>query len=253
EFEKARQFLSRSYYQLNQMDEYREERKKATELKTSGEGEKAEEYYRLGYEFYSLKDYTVAIEELKKALTIKSDYPRARYLLAECYFQQKEYKLAQIEYERVVTDSEINEYTDDALWGSGWCYYLLEEYEEAAKRFSKLLNDFPDSDLALQAKHKLGKSYFQGNNYPETIEVYQEFLEKYPEYQGEEIEEVYYLLGQAYFRSGKYAEAEEVFKNILSLFPGFELTSDVKYYEGLSLFKENKYEEAIVKLKDLIS
>lgn len=253
EFEKARQLLSRSYYQLNQMDEYREERKKATELKTGSEEEKAEEYYKLGYEFYSLKDYTVAVEELKKALTIKSDYPHARYLLAECYFQQKEYKLAQVEYERVVTDSEINEYTDDALWGSGWCYYLLEEYKEASKRFSKLLNDFPDSDLALQVSHKLGKSYFKENNYPETIKVYQEFLEKYSEYQGKEIEEAYYLLGQAYLRSGKYKEAEEVFNNLLFLFPGFELASEVKYYNGLSLFKENKYEEAIVQLKDLIS
>jgi len=253
EFEKARQFLSRSYYQLGQMDEYREERKKATESKVSGEEENAEEHYKLGYEFYSLKDYTVAVEELKKALDIKSDYPQARYLLAECYFQQKEYMLAQVEYERVVTDSEINEYTDDALWGSGWCYYLLEEYEEAAKRFSKLLNDFPDSDLALQARHRLGKSYFMGNNYPETIKIYREFLEKYSEYQGKEIEEVYYLLGQAYFRSGKYKEAEEVFNNLLFFFPGFELAFEVKYYNSLSLFRENKYEEAIVQLKDLIS
>jgi len=253
EFDKARQFLSRSYYQLGQMDEYREERKKTTELKTSGEEEKAEDYYKLGYEFYSLEDYTVAIEELKKALGIKSDYPHARYLLAECYFQQEEYKLAQVEYERVVTNSVTNEYTDDALWGSGWCYYLLEEYGEAAKRFSKLLNDFPDSDLSLQARHKLGKSYFQGNNYAETIKVYQEFLEKYSEYRGKEIEEVYYLLGQAYLRSEKYKEAEEVLNNLLFLFPGFELASEAKYYNSLSLFKENKYEEAIVQLKDLIS
>ena len=253
EFEKARQFLSRSYYQLDQMDKYREEIKKTTELKVSSEEEKAEEYYKLGYEFYSLKDYTVAIEELKKALDIRSNYPHARYLLAECYFRLKEYRLAQVEYERVVTDSETNEYTDDALWGSGWSYYLLEEYEEAARRFSKLLNDFPDSELALQARHKLGKSYFQGNNYPETIKVYREFLEKYSEYQGEEIKEVYYLLGQAYLRSGKYKEAEEVFNNLLSFFPEFELASEVKYYNSLSLFKENRYEEAMVQLEDLIS
>ncbi|GAH18557.1 unnamed protein product, partial [marine sediment metagenome] len=140
-----------------------------------------------------------------------------------------------------------------ALWGSGWCYYLLEEYEEAAKRFSKLLNDFPDSDLALQARHRLGKSYFMGNNYPETIKIYREFLEKYSEYQGKELEEVYYLLGQAYLRSEKYKQAEEVFYNLLFFFPGFELASEVKYYNALSLFKENKYEEAIVQLKDLIS
>jgi len=161
--------------------------------------------------------------------------------------------LAQVEYERVVNDSEINEYTDDALLGSGWCYYLLEEYKEAAKRFLKLLNDFPDSDLALQASHKLGKSYFQGNNYTDTIKVYREFLEKYIEYKGKEAEEVYYLLGQAYFWSGKYKEAEEAFNNLLVIFPGFELASEVKYYNSLSLFKENKYEEAIVQLKGLIS
>jgi len=253
EFEKARQFLSRSYYQLNLMDEYREERKKTTELKASSEEEKAVEYYKLGYEFYSLKNYAVAIEEIKKALDIKSDYPHARYLLAECFFQLKEYKLAQVEYERVVTDSEINEYTDDALWGSGWCYYLLEEYEEAAKRFLKLLNDFPDSDLALQARHKLGKSYFQENNYVDTIKVCREFLEKYSEYKGKETEEMYYLLGQAYFSSGKYQEAEEAFNNLLFFFPRFALASEVKYYNSLSLFKENKYKEAIVQLKDLIS
>ncbi|HER24871.1 MAG TPA: tetratricopeptide repeat protein [Candidatus Atribacteria bacterium] len=253
EFEKARQFLSRAYYQLNQMEEYREERKKTTELKVIGEEEKAMEYYKLGYEFYSLKDYKVALEEIKKALDIKSDYPQARYLLAECYFQLKEYRSAQVEYERVVTDSEMNEYTDDALYGSGWSYYLLEEYEAAAKRFSKLLNDFPDSNLALQARHKLGKSYFLTNNYEGTIKVYREFLEKYIEYKGQETAEVYYLLAQAFFRSGKYKEAEEFFDKLLFLFPTFELASEVKYYSALSLFKENKYEAAKVQLEGLIA
>ncbi|GAH47545.1 unnamed protein product, partial [marine sediment metagenome] len=89
--------------------------------------------------------------------------------------------------------------------------------------------------------------------YPETIKIYREFLEKYSEYQGKELEEVYYLLGQAYLRSEKYKQAEEVFYNLLFFFPGFELASEVKYYNALNLFKENKYEEAIVQLKDLIS
>ncbi|MEA1940311.1 MAG: tetratricopeptide repeat protein [Candidatus Caldatribacteriota bacterium] len=252
-FEKARKYLSRSYYQLNQMDKYRKEREKESELKVIGEEGKAEEHYKLGYEFYSLDDYKIAIEELNKALDLKSDFPAARYLLAECLFRQKDYKKARIEYDRVVVDSEESEYTDDALLGSGWSYYLLEKYTEAAERFSKLITDFPISNLAIQAQYKLGKAYFKIEDYDKVAETYEEFIEKYPQFQEREIEEIYYLLGQTKVLLGKYKEAEELFKKIILLYPGFEMTSQVKYYKVLSLFKQERYEEAIVDLQELIS
>lgn len=253
EFEKARQFLSRSYYQLDQMDKYREEREKVTELKISDEKEKAEEHYKLGYEFYSLNDFKVAIDELKKALNLKSDYPGARFLLGECYFQQKEYQLAQIEYDRVITDLAKNEYTDDALLGSGWCYYFAGEYQKAANRFLKLIEEFPQSNLALQANYKLGKSYFKEKDYPRVIKVYKEFLEKYPQFQGPEIEEIYFLLGQTYVWLGQYKEAEDTFSKLSSLYPEFELIKEAEYFKSLSLFKQEKYQEAIIKLEELIA
>ncbi len=251
-FENARKYLSRSYYQLDQMEKYREEREKTTELKTSNGEEKAEEHYKLGYEFYSLNDFKVAIDELKKALNLKSDYPRARFLLGECYFQQKEYQLAQIEYDRVITDSVKNEYTDDALLGSGWCYYLIEEYKKAVERFLKLLEEFPQSNLALQANYKLGKSYFKEKDYSKVIEVCKEFLEKYSQFQGPEIEEIYFLLGQAYLWSEQYKEAEEIFSELSSLYPEFELIKEAEYFRSLSLFRQEKYQEAIIKLEKLI-
>lgn len=251
-FEKARKYLSRSYYQLDQMDKYREEREKTTELKTSDEGERAEEHYKLGYEFYSLNDFNVAIDELKKALNLKSDFPSARFLLGECYFRQKEYEWAQIEYDRVVTDSAKNEYTDDALLGSGWSYYLLEEYERAAERFLKLIEEFPQSNLAPQANYKLGKSYFKAKDYPKVIKVYKEFIEKYPQFQGPEIEEIYFILGQAYLWSEQYKEAEETFSRLSSLYPEFELIKGVEYFRSLSLFRQEKYQEAIIKLEELM-
>jgi tetratricopeptide (TPR) repeat protein len=252
-FEKAQKYLSRSYYQLNQMDKYREEIEKATRLKVINDEEKVEEHYKLGYEFYSLKKYQVAIEELKKALNLKNDYPAARYLLAECYFKQKEYKIALVEYDRVVSDSAKNEYTDDSLLGSGWCYYLLEKYEEADKRFSKLLMDFPQSDLALQAYYKLGKSNFKRENYQKVIEVYKEFIKKYPQYKGEEIEEIYFLLGQSYLWLKKYKEAEESFEKLILLYPQSGIIFQAKYYKSLCLFNQDKYEETIENLEELIS
>jgi len=104
---KPGKYLSRSYFQLDQMDKYREERGKVSDLTSNSEDGKAEEHYKLGYEFYSLGDYQVAIEELNKALDLMTDYPAARYLLAEVFFKQENYVGARVEYDKVISDSEI--------------------------------------------------------------------------------------------------------------------------------------------------
>ena len=253
EFEKARKYLSRSYYQLDQMDKYREERGKASDLTSNSEDGKAEEHYKLGYEFYSLGDYQVAIEELNKALDLITDYPAARYLLAEVFFKQENYVEARVEYDKVISDSENNEYTDDALFGSGWSYYLLEEYALAAERFSKLIMEFPESNLAIQAKYKLGKAYFQIKDYSKVVKVYNDFIRVYPQFQEHEIQEIYYLLGQANLLISEYSEAERIFKKLILLYPEFEMISQTKYYLGLNLFKQKRYDEAIINLKELIT
>lgn len=252
-YEKARQYLSRSYYQLNRMDKYREEREKAAELKISDEEEKAEEHYKLGYEFYSLNNYDVAIEELKKALNLKSNHPGARFLLGECYFKKEEYQLAQLEYERIINDLEKNEYTDDALLSSGWCLYLLGEHQQATEKFLKLINEFPESNLVSQATYKLSKSYFKIKDYSKTIKVCKEFLEKYPKFQGPEIEEIYFCLGQSYLGLEQYQEAEETFARLSSLYPDSPLIKEVEYSRSLSLFKLERYQEAIKILEELMA
>ena len=251
-YEKARQFLSRSYYQLNQMDKYREEVEKLAELKTSGEEERAEEHYKLGYEFYSLNDYEVAIEEFKKALSLKSNHYPARFLLGECYFQKEEYKLAQAEYEQLAIASEKNEYTDDALLGSGWCLYLMGEYQPATERFLRLIEEFPESNLIPAASSKLCASYWKRGDYSKALEVGKEFLVKYAQFSGPEIEEIYYYVGQSYLGLEQYREAEETFAQLASQYPNFTLIEEVKYLRSLCLFKLERYEEAIAELEKLI-
>lgn len=252
EFEKARKFLSRSYYQLNQMDKYREERVKVSDSVYNSEEERAEEFYKLGYEFYTLNNFEVAIEELKKALEIIPDYPAARFLLAEIYFKREDYSSARFEYNRIINDLEVNEYTDAALYGSGWSNYLLEEYSLAAERFSQLIAGFAESNFLIQAKYKLGQTYFRNNEYAQVIKVYSDFISAYPKYQDREIREIYYLLGQAYLWNKDYTESEGIFKEIIRLFPDFEMINEVKYYLGLSLFRQEKYEAAIGPLNDLV-
>lgn len=251
-YERARQFLARAYYQLNQMEKYREEMKKLTEFKRGEEVEKAEDHYKLGYEFYYLKDYEVAIEELKKALNINSNHYAARFLLGECYFQKKEYQLAQVEYEKVINSTEKNEYIDDALLGSGWCFYLNGEYQQAIERFSRLISSYPDSNLALQATYKLCQSYWKNKDYTHTLDTGNQFLEKFGREEIPEKAEIYFLIGQAYLALEQFQKGVEALSSLSVQYPDFALINEARYLESAGLFNLKRYPEAIAKLEVLV-
>jgi len=251
-YERARQFLARAYYQLNKMEKYREEIGKITEFKRGEEEEKAEDHYKLGYEFYYLKDYEVAVEELKKALQINNNHYAARFLLGECYFQRKDYSSAQGEYEKVINSIEKNEYIDDALLGSGWCFYLNEEYPQAIERFSRLINNFPESNLVPQATYKLCQSYWKNKDYSRTVDTGNQFLEKFGQEEIPEKEEIYFLIGQAYLALEQFQQAVDILSSLSSGYPDFALIKEVRYLESVGLFNLKRYPEAITKLEDLL-
>ncbi|GAB4115923.1 MAG: hypothetical protein Kow00103_11120 [Candidatus Caldatribacteriota bacterium] len=251
-YEKARQFLARAYYQLDQMDKYREEIGKISESKREEEQGKAEDYYKLGYEFYYLKDYDVAIDELKKALNINRNHYAARFLLGECYFQKNEYQLAQTEYEEIVNSKEENEYIDDALLGSGWCFYLRGEYQQAIDRFFRLISNYPKSNLALQATYKLCQSYWKNKDYSRTLEIGNQFLEKFGQEEIPEKTEVLFLIGQAYINLEEFQKGIDILSSLATQYPDFTLINEVRYLECVGWFNLKKYPEATVRLENLL-
>jgi len=248
-FEKARMFLMRTYYHLNRMDEYVEERKKIGEnIEFTGELER--EYYLLGYDFYSIEDYNVALEKLKDALEINPDYLEARFLIAETLYQLKNYREASIHYKYIIDNYPGSNYYENALLGGGWCSYLVEDYRQSEEYLELLKNNFPKSPLYQEGLYKLGRVYFTREKYQETINIYEELLQlENLEY---EYEEINYILGQSFFWIEDYNNAKSLLLDIIENYPNFQQIDEAKYYYSFVLFREEQYTEAKNMLEELV-
>lgn len=248
DFEKARTFLMRTYYHLNRMDEYLEERKKIGESKTLT-SDQADEYYQLAYEFYALGEYDVALEKLNEVLEIHPDYLEAVFLIAETYHELGDFKNAMTYYQKIVTDFKGSEYDDDALLGSGWCAYLLEDYQQSEKDLTLLVEQFSKSPFYQEGIYKLGRAYFAQGQYQKVIEMYEKLMGiDFLEY---DITEIKYLLGQSYFWIEEYSKARDLLQEIMENNPDFDFFDDTQYFYCFSLFKEGRYQETLDILEEL--
>ncbi|MHB1378545.1 MAG: tol-pal system protein YbgF, partial [Desulfurivibrionaceae bacterium] len=81
--------------------------------------------------------------------------PNARYWLGECLFQQKEFELAILEYQKVIADYPKSNKAPAALFKQGQAFEKLSEKETAKIVYNKLLADYPKSEQFEMAQKRL--------------------------------------------------------------------------------------------------
>ena len=247
-FEKTRIYLMRTYYHLNQMDEYLVERERIGGDQ-SFDIDWEQEYYQLAYNYYSLGEYEMALEKLRKILDINPDFIEAGFLMAEAAYESGNYGEANQYYRYIIDNYKDSKYYENALLGSGWCAYLLGDYSQAETYLELLSKNFPRSSLYSETVYKLGRVYFMQKKYTQTINLYENLLLFVPlEFDKFEIN---FILGQSYFREGLYDQAKEYFTEIMKNKPDFELITETKYYYSFALFKEGNFQEARAILEEL--
>ncbi|HPK86566.1 MAG TPA: tetratricopeptide repeat protein [Atribacterota bacterium] len=247
-FEKTRIYLMRTYYHLNQMEEYLAERERiGGDQAFDVDWEK--EYYQLAYNFYSLGEYAKALEKLREVLAINPDFLEARFLMAETAYELGDYGEANQHYQYIIDNYGESQYYENSLLGNGWTAYLLGNYQQAEIDLELLIKNFPRSTLYLEGVYKLGRIYFAQKKYSQTINLYENLSTVDPlKFDKFEIE---YILGQSYFWEGLYDKAKGYFTDIMNNNPSFELINETKYHYSFTLFKEGKYQEAMVILEEL--
>ncbi|MCX7910810.1 MAG: tetratricopeptide repeat protein [Endomicrobia bacterium] len=122
----------------------------------------AEETYEYLYEkaqcLISNNDYYNAIEILRKLTNSKTYGAISQKLIADCYFNLKEYKKASVEYLRVIYLYPDNiELSSEAQYMVGVCAEKLNLYSEAKKAYINSKEKYPNTLWAQEAEFRLKK------------------------------------------------------------------------------------------------
>lgn len=138
-----------------------EEKSKAASAKTSmqePETNTSDALYNKGLAAYKANKYKEAYNAFSTYLEKNKSAPlapNARFWLGECLFQQKEFELAILEYQKVIADYPKTNKAPAALFKQGEAFEKLAEKDTAKIIYNKLLADYPKSDQAEMAKKRL--------------------------------------------------------------------------------------------------
>jgi tol-pal system protein YbgF len=83
--------------------------------------------------------------------------PSARFWLAESLFNQKEFELSILEYQKVISDHPKDANAPTSLYKQGMAFERLKDNETAKIIYRKLIKEYPGSEQARNAQGRLDK------------------------------------------------------------------------------------------------
>lgn len=160
----------------------------------------------------------------------------AQYYLALSYFGDKDYELAQVEFNRLVVNYPSSVYFTHAIFMKAVSYfentpkhYGLDQSNlmKAIKQFNDFLLDYPESELIDDAK-------------------------KYLLIARNRIALKFYTNANIYKRMGAYQSAEIYFQKVVDDYTDTDYTPDATFGVAQMKYKRKLYDEAVEKLSDFL-
>lgn len=127
-----------------------------TEAAAAGDPGKA--IYDQGLELFRASKFNEAYRTFSDYIT---KYPKgnmapnARFWLGDCYYNQQEYELAILEYQKVIADYPSDGKAPSALLKQGLAFEKLKDNETAKIVYNKLMKEYPKSDQVETAKKRI--------------------------------------------------------------------------------------------------
>ncbi len=164
----------------------------------------------------------------------QSDF--AQFRLAESYRLDKQYPLAAIEYQLVLSNYGYSEYVDDALFYTGVTFFEempaankdLQKARDALSRFEQFQQTFPQSPLM-----------------PQALEYVQEIKKR--------LAEKDYRNASFYFGRKRFRAAIIYLDKVLENYPGNEYWARAAYMKGLIRLQQGEHDDAAKLFSDVVA
>lgn len=193
-----------------------------------------------------LKQYDGAIDDLQAFLKSKPaavEMANARYALGLALSSSGKADEAVQTFNSLLKDDPKYTGADKTLYELGWTLKNQQKDAEAAAAFERLAKEFPKSPLAAESWYHVGDFNFAKEKWTPAAKAY------YASMNGSSdaglAEKAAHKLGWAYFRNAEYVDAQQTFAYQRATHARGELAADATFMEAESLFKQNKYREAL--------
>lgn len=207
-----------------------------------------EDYFRLGYCYYQIKDYKNAIDAFEKA-TYKKDKlaQNAFYHLADCQLKLNDKNKARAAFEEASKYNFDPMIEEDALFNFAKLTYELSysPFNETIKAFDQYIAKYPDSKRNDAAFDYLVKVYMTTRNYRDAITSIENIKNQSPSIK-EAYQRVTYYRGLELLNDRQYTEALKYFdKSLENARYNRTYKAQALYYSAESYYQSRKYQKAI--------
>ncbi|MCJ7664769.1 MAG: penicillin-binding protein activator [Desulfobacterales bacterium] len=200
-----------------------------------------ERQYKSAYDEYKRGELDKAARHLQDFVI---QYPRtaltddALYFLGDIYLQRQEYKVAAIQFERLLSYFPSSPHLTEAQWSLARCYLKMGEYQDALSLARPLLSAAEDQPLWKgQLLVFLGECYAGLNDPLASLSWYARARREIPTAQRDEVRgKILDLLDQD-LPPDQYREIEIAY-------PGTFIANYAKYRRAQSYFEKGRKEEA---------
>jgi TolA-binding protein len=195
---------------------------------------------------YQVRKYAEAADDLQTALAAdlsakeKSD---ARYLLGLCRMALKQYPPAAAAFGQLLEHDPQYAQADTAQYQLAWALSLGGDDAKAAEAFAQLLKKYPQSPRVAEAEYNAGELAAKAKDYAKALPHYFAAQEKAGK--AEPAEKALFKLGWCYYQQGDFHQAVQSFQYQRYVFPQGPLAGEAAYLEAESLFRGEKYAEAL--------
>lgn len=102
------------------------------------------------------------------------------YQGALAYYRQKQYDRALAEFDRLLQEAPMSEWSDNAQYWKGECYYGLRKYQQALIEFTKVFA-FSNTDKADDAQIKIANCHIKLGERDRALAALRKLLDEYPD------------------------------------------------------------------------
>lgn len=205
-----------------------------------------EDYYQLGFCYYSIGNYTSALEAFRQCADEDNELGQsASYYMGDCHLKLDQKPYARSSFETASNMDYNLALKEDALFNYAKLSFELSynPFHEAIQAFETYLEKYPDSPRRDEAYEFLLNVYMKSRNYEAALRSLDKIQNKDLRTQ-EAYQVVAYNRAVELYQSEDYAKAAVFFDKVSTYPVNQALIAESKYWKAENAYSSGSYQEA---------